>query len=276
VDSIVACQSHKWTNGKTYTTNNNTATDTFINVEGCDSIVKLKLTINQHSKSTVEQKACDIFLSPTKKAWTNTGNYYDTIQNRCGCDSVIAYSLTITKIDSLITQQPLDQVVPINGDAKFMTKSFYTYAQFQWQSDIGFGFVSLSNATQYGNVNRDTLNVTNISQSNNQQLFRCVVGRLGCFDTTKNVTLIVSVHSNNQEISERYFSIYPNPNNGNLFLMSSNNLFGLPFSIVDINGKVVHQGNIQEFNSSIALDSLRDGIYFLKVGQNYELFVLNR
>jgi hypothetical protein len=30
VDSVVACQSLKWTNGKTYITNNNTATDTLI------------------------------------------------------------------------------------------------------------------------------------------------------------------------------------------------------------------------------------------------------
>ena len=120
-DSIVACKSHKWTNGVVYTSNNNTATDTFINVEGCDSIVTLKLTIKQHSKLSVSQNACDVFLSPTKKAWTKTGYYTDTIRNWCGCDSTISYSLTITKIDSLISQQPSDQTAQTNGYARFIT-----------------------------------------------------------------------------------------------------------------------------------------------------------
>ncbi len=276
VDSVVACQSYKWTNGIIYTKDNNSATDTFINVEGCDSIVTLKLTINQHSKSTVIQKACDFFLSPNKKSWAKTGIFNDTIRNWCGCDSVISYSLIITKIDSLIKQQPVDQTSPINGEARFIIKSSFPDAQFQWQSDIGFGFVSLSNATQYSNVNTDTLSVTSISQSNNQQLFRCIVGRSGCFDTTQNVKLKVSANSHTNEISERFFSISPNPNSGSLLLISSNNVIGLPFSIIDVNGKIAHQGYIHGVNSSISLDNLKDGIYLLKVGKYHELFMLTR
>ena len=275
-DSIVACKSHKWTNGVVYTSDNNTATDTFINVEGCDSIVTLKLTIKQHSKSTIEQTACDVFVSPTKKAWTKTGFYTDTIRNWCGCDSTISYSLTITKIDSLISKQPLDQTVPINGDARFITTSFYPNAKFQWQSDIGFGFVNLSNATYYSNVNNDTLKVTGVSQSNNMQLFRCIVARSGCFDTTQNTVLKVTSSSKTQQVVKNDFLIYPNPSNGRLILSVSPNLLGSTITIMDVNGKVVNQSKVCELNSSFDLANLNDGIYIFKLGLYNQHFVLNR
>ncbi|MDC0561840.1 LamG domain-containing protein, partial [Bacteroidia bacterium] len=44
-DTIISCGAYTWTNGVTYTTSNNTATDTFMNALGCDSIVTLNLTV---------------------------------------------------------------------------------------------------------------------------------------------------------------------------------------------------------------------------------------
>ena len=44
-ETITACISYTWTNGITYTTSNNTATDTLVTSTGCDSIVTLNLTI---------------------------------------------------------------------------------------------------------------------------------------------------------------------------------------------------------------------------------------
>ncbi len=49
-DNITACNSYTWTNGVTYTANNNTATDTFINAAGCDSVVTLNLTLIDRDK----------------------------------------------------------------------------------------------------------------------------------------------------------------------------------------------------------------------------------
>ena len=46
VDTQTACESYSWVDGNTYTTSNNTATYTTTNAAGCDSIVKLDLTIN--------------------------------------------------------------------------------------------------------------------------------------------------------------------------------------------------------------------------------------
>ena len=47
-DTQVHCDSYTWTDGITYTNNNNSATDTLVNAEGCDSIVTLNLTITHN------------------------------------------------------------------------------------------------------------------------------------------------------------------------------------------------------------------------------------
>ena len=49
-DTIISCGPYTWTNGVTYTANNNTATDTFVNAAGCDSIITLNLTLTEHQQ----------------------------------------------------------------------------------------------------------------------------------------------------------------------------------------------------------------------------------
>ena len=44
-DTITACDSYTWIDGVTYTLSNNSATQSLLNVDGCDSIVTLNLTI---------------------------------------------------------------------------------------------------------------------------------------------------------------------------------------------------------------------------------------
>jgi hypothetical protein len=44
-DTQTACDSYTWSDGNTYTVSNNTATQTLVNMAGCDSVVTLNLTI---------------------------------------------------------------------------------------------------------------------------------------------------------------------------------------------------------------------------------------
>lgn len=46
-DEITACISYTWTDGVTYYEDNNSATQNLLNIDGCDSIVTLDLTINE-------------------------------------------------------------------------------------------------------------------------------------------------------------------------------------------------------------------------------------
>jgi hypothetical protein len=54
-DIITSCGAYTWTNGVTYTTSNSTATDTFVNAAGCDSIVSLNLTVDIIKPTVVTQ-----------------------------------------------------------------------------------------------------------------------------------------------------------------------------------------------------------------------------
>jgi Ni,Fe-hydrogenase III small subunit len=104
--SITACNSFTWTNGITYTSNNNSAKDTFVNAGGCDSIVTLNLTILESSFDTLNLIACDSVISPTNKIYKSTGTYNDTLVNAAGCDSIITTFLTIgdTTLPTVLTK----------------------------------------------------------------------------------------------------------------------------------------------------------------------------
>jgi hypothetical protein len=61
IDSVVACGTFKWTDGKTYTSSNNNATQTLMNKNGCDSTVKLNLTL-QFPNETLLPKICAVSI----------------------------------------------------------------------------------------------------------------------------------------------------------------------------------------------------------------------
>lgn len=73
-DVITACGSYTWIDGITYTSSNNTATHTLMNVAGCDSIVTLNLTINASPSVDAPSNVttCDSYTLPI----LSVGNYY--------------------------------------------------------------------------------------------------------------------------------------------------------------------------------------------------------
>jgi hypothetical protein len=94
--SVSACGSYTVPSGdETYTTSG-TYMDTIPNVNGCDSVMTIDLTINQPSAATISATACDNYTSPSGNYnWTVSGTYTDTIPNAAGCDSVITVELII-------------------------------------------------------------------------------------------------------------------------------------------------------------------------------------
>ncbi len=89
-----ACGSYTWLDGNTYTSSNNTATDTLINSAGCDSVITLNLTISTGTTSSKTDSACGNYLWNGNN-YSVSGIYQDTIPNSNGCDSVMTLNLTI-------------------------------------------------------------------------------------------------------------------------------------------------------------------------------------
>jgi gliding motility-associated-like protein len=88
-DTQIVCDSFTWINGITYTSNNNTAIDTIINILGCSSIVTLNLTICNCDTSliipnilTPNQDGLNDFFMPFVGA--NIISITTTIYNRWG------------------------------------------------------------------------------------------------------------------------------------------------------------------------------------------------
>ncbi len=91
-----ACESFTWVDGNTYSESTNSPTVTLTNVQGCDSIVTLDLTIGEPSTFTDEQSACESYT------WIDGNTYSEstfgptvTLTNSQGCDSIVTLDLTI-------------------------------------------------------------------------------------------------------------------------------------------------------------------------------------
>jgi hypothetical protein len=98
-----ACDSYTWTDGITYTSSNTTATDTFLTIHNCDSVVTLDLTINySYSDTLTPVISCDSYywdanLTDTLLGTTyfSSGLYTYSDTTIYGCDSLILLDITI-------------------------------------------------------------------------------------------------------------------------------------------------------------------------------------
>ncbi len=96
IDTQIACDSYTWMDGITYTESNDTAEFFLTNAQGCDSIIKLNLTLNNTLYSVDSIQTC------TPITWIDGITYTEsnttathTLQTVTGCDSVVSLHLTI-------------------------------------------------------------------------------------------------------------------------------------------------------------------------------------
>jgi hypothetical protein len=168
-----------------------------------------------------------------------------------------------------VNTQPTNQTSNINNNAQFVVSSSDTNATYQWQTDLGVGFQNLTNSGQYTDVTNDVLTISNVTLSNNNQQFRCIISSGTCSDTSEVAILTVNNNVGMNEISqENLFTVFPNPAQSQINVKADSKLIGAGYSIYDNTGRIVLTGKLNAQNTTIELNNLSGGIYLFSVGEN--------
>lgn len=95
------CDSYKSPSGKYVWSLSGSYSDTLNTKNGCDSVLKIDLTILSGSRQKVSLKSCDSLVSSNgDKIWYVSGTYFDTLVNSIGCDSILEIDAKIGKTTS--------------------------------------------------------------------------------------------------------------------------------------------------------------------------------
>lgn len=190
-DTKVACGSYQWIDGITYTASNTTATHLLTTLAGCDSLVLLKLTINQPTSGIATHSACNSFTwidGVTYSSSTNAPTFI--LPNAGGCDSVVTLNFTINSVNTSVTQ---------NGTT--LTSSA-TGATYRW-IDCTNGNAVLSGQT--------AASFTSLVNGN----YAVEVTQNTCVDTSSCFAVIINGLT---KVNADILSIYPNPTSGTITL----------------------------------------------------------
>lgn len=123
--NVNTCLSYTW--NRTNQSYNQTGiySDTvFGNNNSCDSVLFLKLTIENNIQVQHQVTACDSFYWPvTNHVYYNTGTYIDTLISQNGCDSIISLDLNINHATSSTLNINACDEYFWNGNNKSYTES---------------------------------------------------------------------------------------------------------------------------------------------------------
>ena len=165
-----------------------------------------------------------------------------------------------------ITQQPTNRGM-FSGNAKFSCLTNDTLVNYQWQSDLGMGWNNLSNVGQYSGTTTNTLQVSNVTSSNNNQKFRCIIKGDCLTDTTNEATLKVWGLGVENEIVDELI-VYPNPSSTQVIIDNGNyNTMGsYTAKIVNSIGQQVFQSVINQQQFVIDANTMGGaGVYTLYI-----------
>jgi hypothetical protein len=162
-----------------------------------------------------------------------------------------------------ISLQPVDQSVALSSSstAQFNVSSMGT--AYQWQTNLGLGFQNLSNAGQYSGVTTNALTVNNLSVSNNNQQFRCIVSDASCSDTS-SVAVLTVIDDLGLTEATTVVSVSPNPSQELFTITATSPLFDA-YILYDPQGRKVLEGALTGTTTVVNLTSVSKGHYLLRV-----------
>jgi hypothetical protein len=204
------------------------------------------------------------------REWSSNPNYFNGLLDDIGIWNRV---LSETEIQTLyescqlnISTQPSNQTATTSqGSCQFNVSASGSSVSYIWQTNIGLGFQNLSNAGQYSGVGTNSLTVSNLSITNNNQQFRCVIADGGCNDTSEIVTLTIVDDLGILEIQETY-QIAPNPTMDIVNIKSTEAIYD-EYVLFDPQGRKVLSGRLTGTTTQVDLSQLARGNYLLQIGE---------
>lgn len=234
--TVNACASYTWPlNNQTYNSSG-TYTDTVVNLNGCDSIVTLNLTINAPTTNNTTVASCNSY-NWNGNIYTSTGVYNQVLSTTGGCDSTVTLNLTITNTPAAIVTTP---------DGITLNANIVPNATYQW--------IYCSDLTPISNQTQSQF----IPQING--LYAVIVTNTCGSDTSECATVntIGLIDLDGLKIQ-----IAPNPSNGEIMIQLNQLNEPIAFFVSDMQGRIILNDDIHSLEKIIDLRHLRSGTYLL-------------
>lgn len=299
IDKQTSCQSITWIDGKTYTASNDTAIYRITGgaTNGCDSIVKLNLTILPIAYGIDSHVTCNSFNWMDGKTYTTSNDsarFRISNGSSSGCDSIVMLNLKILPLSfGIDNQKACNSFTWIDGKNYTKNNDSATYLILGGAANGCDSLVTLNLTINTLNVSviQDSLVLTASSVGDSYQWIDCkngyipikgetnpsfmvklngryavIVTKNGCVDTSDCYTIAnLDINKLNQST---YLVVYPNPSHDNFLINFSGQSKELYF-ITDITGKVIRSNYLHHGLNTISLKNELAGVYFLKVGATF-------
>ena len=245
IDNHTACDTYTWIDGLTYTASNTTATYTLTNVDNCDSVVTLNLTMYYNSNASFTQTACDEYIwnnHGTNTTYTTSGTYTNNYLTADGCPSTDTLNLTVNyNTNTSYTDVACDNYIwSNNGNVNTYITSGTYYSNYYTNdgcasTDTLYLTVNYNSSTAFTQTACDTFtwnnhgNVTLLSTSG--VYFSSYNTADGCPSVD---TLYLTVNYNSSSsFTQTACDNYTWNNNGNMFLLDTTGVYYSNYNTVD-------------------------------------------
>jgi hypothetical protein len=242
--TIATCDSYYWQADSTTYSTSGIYSKMLSTTSGCDSLVKLDLTVNESFFTVDEIFACDSYTWIDGITYSSSNDSATHLLTSVeGCDSLIQLDLTI--IQELNTN-----IQVISQDEYVILTAVENQMQYQWL-DCGDNFTPIPNETSQTFIPSTTGNYAFLLTDSN------------CTDTSDCV--FVNLVGLDEWESAR-FDLFPNPNKGEFEIKNKTGVL-TDIYIVDAIGKVVHSQKLKTSQHKVQAD-LPGGIYMVHFIQN--------